>query len=374
MQLIKVLHVLDKFSLSSGVSSVVINLYRNLDKQKFHFDFLVHEETPAVFVDEIESYGGKIYRMPELKYVNTIKYIKALDEFFKSNGEYDIVHGHIANAAIFYLIAAKVNGVNLRIIHSHSTKPSQRIIKKIRNYILQAPVKMVANQFVACSEASAVYLFGKSAFLKENVFVLKNAINTEKFIFNAAIRENTRKRFNIDNKLAVGHVGRFSEEKNHRFILSTFIELCKIVPNACLLLIGDGPLEEEIKYMAQREQIYDKVIFLGKRNDINILLQAMDVFILPSLFEGLPVSVLEAQASGLKCFVSENVTKEVNVTGLVEFLSLAEDSKKWAQKISNSGCQYLRENQYKSFTESGFDIKAQADRLEKYYLSIINNQ
>lgn len=371
-KVIRVLHVLDKLSLNSGVSSVVINYYDHMEHDKIIFDFMVHEDTPAYFKEKLKSTGSIIYQMPELKTKNLLKYIKALNNFFKFHKEYKIVHGHIANAAIFYLNAAKRYGVPVRIIHSHNSKGADNILKKVRNYLLNLPIKNLANNYLACSDKAAEFLYGKNFTINNNVFILNNAIDVKKYSFDINLRNELRKKMNIENAYVIGHVGRFCKQKNHIFLIDIFNLIYQYNSKAVLLLIGEGELETQIREKVHKLELEDSVFFMGIRNNVNELMQVMDIFVLPSLFEGLPVVGIEAQASGLPCIFSSAITKQADLTGDVSFIDISDNIEEWKDKIFELSKKNRTIGNIEKIKEAGFYINDQSIILSNYYESLYN--
>lgn len=368
---IRVLQVVGRMD-RGGIETMIMNLYRNIDRNKVQFDFLAHYGREAVYNDEIRKMGGKIYEMPALKdenhvyYWRFLTYRKALKKFFKEHKEFNIVHGHMTNTASIYMPIAKKQGVACLIAHSHSTFGKAGLLGIVTN-ILQRPIYKYATDWFACSKAAANWFYPEEQVKAGRVTVLANAVDAEKFRFNPETRERMRKEFNVENKLVIGCVARFRHEKNQAFLIDVLQELLKRNPNAVLLFAGDGPEEDVVKSKAKKAGIQDKVIFLGMRTDIPDVLQAMDVFTLPSLFEGLPVTGIEAQASGLNCVVSTGVTQEMNALDMVEFLSLDEPIDVWCDAIIRAG-KSERKDTYNQIKEAGYDIHTTAPWLQQFYL------
>lgn len=359
---IRILHVLDKISVDSGTSTVVMNYYAKLEHDHLTFDFMLNEVPDAKTKAYIEGNGSKIYVMPALKAINIFKYIKSLKEFYKNN-DYKIIHGHVANSAIFYFGLAK--NVPFRIIHSHSAKSSDILWKRVRNRFLISFIMHVANKYIACSEEAAEFLFGR----KNDAIILNNAIDTKKFIFNIEKREEIRSSFDLKGKFVIGHTGRFSTVKNHDFLIDVFNEVHKNNMDARLMLIGNGDLYSVTLKKVKRLGLDEVVLFLGATDDVGAYMSAMDVFVLPSLFEGLPLVGVEAQASGLEVLASENMSWAMDVTGNVEFLML--DKAKWVQKLTNSQRHLDRSEQGSKVKGSRFDIETQNRLLYDYYEKLL---
>ena len=283
---IRIAQIMGKW-LGGGVESVVMNYYRHMDRTKIQFDFICDEDSTNIPYEEIEKMGGKVILIPP--YQKVIKYHKELKKILK-NGNYKIVHSHINTLSVFSLFAAKCAGVPVRIAHSHSTTNKKEFKKNIMKQILRPFSKLFATDYMCCSELAGRWLFGNKEYDKGKVYLLNNAIDVDKFKFDENIRNAKRQELNIDdNTLVIGHVGRFVEQKNHRFLIDVFNEVHKQKSNSVLLLVGQGPLMHEIKEKVKKLGLENYVLFLGQRNDTNELYQAMDLFVLPSLYEGLPV-------------------------------------------------------------------------------------
>ena len=268
-----------------GVESVVMNYYRNIDRNKIQFHFLCDEDSTDISYEEIEKLGGKVIVIPP--YQKLFKYQKELYRIFKENN-YKIIHSHINALSVFPLRIAKKAGVPIRIAHSHSTSNKKEWKKNILKMILRPFSKLYANNYFACTEYAGKWLFGEKVVERKELNVINNAIDLKKFEFNEKIREDLRKELGIkEDTIVIGHIGRFMRQKNHEFLIDVFEKAIKQDDNIYLILVGQGPLEDKIKEMAKEKGIEDKILFLGQRNDVNKLYQAMDIFVLPSLYEGL---------------------------------------------------------------------------------------
>lgn len=361
---IRVAHVIGNW-LGGGVESVVMNYYRNIDRNKVQFDFLCSESSTDIPYEEIEKLGGRVFIVPN--YTKVVKYQKELQKIFKENN-YKIVHSHISTMSIFPLRAAKKAGVQIRIAHSHSTTNKKEKKKNLLKQMLRPFSRVYATDYMCCSELAGRWLFGDKEYDKGNVYLLNNAIDLDKFKYNESLRKEKRKELGIsDDTLVIGHVGRFVEQKNHRFLIDIFNEVHKQKENSILLLAGQGPLMEEMKEKAKILGIEDSVKFLGQRNDINELYQAFDVFCLPSLYEGLPVVGVEAQATGLLCIFSDDMTKETKVLDTTRFMSLDDIAEEWANKILDDYSKFKRHDTTSEVTKNDFNIKKEAIKLVKKY-------
>ena len=271
--------------MDGGVESVVMNYYRNIDRNKIQFHFLCDEDSTDIPYEEIEKLGGKVIVIPP--YQKLFKYQKELYRIFKENN-YKIVHSHINALSVFPLRIAKKAKIPVRIAHSHSTSNKKEWKKNILKMILRPLSKLYANNYFACTEYAGKWLFGKKVVERKELNVINNAIDLKKFEFNENTREDLRKELGIkEDVLVIGHVGRFMKQKNHEFLIDVFEKAIKQDDNIYLILVGQGPLEDKIKEMAKEKGIEYKILFLGQRNDVNKLYQAMDIFVLPSLYEGL---------------------------------------------------------------------------------------
>lgn len=359
--MLRVLQVVTKMD-RCGLETLLMNYYRNIDREIIQFDFLTHREEHGQYDDEIEQLGGNIYHIPPLNPLNP-GYYKALDDFFRTH-PYNIVHSHLDCTSTFPLRAAKKAGVSYRIAHIHSTSqdkdfkyPIKMLSKKMMPYY--------ATDFFACGEVA-----GKWAFPGKKFIVMKNAIDTAKYMPNASIRSKVRKEFNLENEFLVGHVGHFAPPKNHTFLLKIFSEFKRIEPSAKLMLVGGGDREPDIIQEAERLGIISDVIFTGVRADVNELMQAMDVFVLPSLYEGLPVTMVEAQAAGLPCVISDKVPTECAIVdGLVKSVALSDDLSIWVDALQKAK-NIERKDHTQEISEKGYDIKQAADWLKNYYISL----
>lgn len=368
MQPVRVLHVVSIMD-PGGIETLLMNLFRAIDRSMIQFDFLVQREQKGFFEDEIESYGGLIYRVPYVSKVGPWKYKKLLTGFFKAHPEYQIVHSHLNTVSGLVLEAAKKAGVPVQIAHSHSSSPETGFLEGLfKNLYCKSKIPRVATHFFACSQAAGSWLFGEKI-SNTSLKIIKNGIDVEKFSFNGQSRMQSRKALGLaDNAFVVGHVGRFHPLKNHSFLVDVFAEIYKRNKNAVLLLIGDGERKAEIETKVQKLGLAQAVLFLGVRSDVNLLMQAMDVFVFPSRYEGLGVSLIEAQAAGLPCVISDAIPQEVGVVDyLIKRVSLEKDVIEWAEAVL--GCpQQERVNTTERITQKGFSIQQTAKKLQDFYL------
>lgn len=368
---IRIAQIIGKW-VGGGVESVVMNYYRHLDPTKIVFDFICDNDSTHIPYEEIERLGGRVILIPP--YQQFIKYHQELKRVLQK-GNYQIVHSHINTLSVFSLYAAKCAGAPIRIAHSHSTTNKLEFKKNILKQILRPFSKTFATNYMCCSEHAGRWLFGHKEYAKGNVYLLNNAIDLDKFKYNAQIRKQKRKELKISNTtLVIGHVGRFVEQKNHRFLIAIFNEITKVYPDSILLLAGEGPLLEEIKTKVKELGLEEKTRFLGQRSDINGLYQAMDLFVLPSLYEGLGMVLIEAQTSGLPCICSTNVPLEAKITNNIIFNSLNSPIEIWSANIQKLLKNYSRQALTKNHKLSEFDITLESKKLENKYMELIERK
>lgn len=369
---IRVLQVVGRMD-RGGIETLIMNLYRKMDRSKVQFDFLCHYGQEADYNGEIRSLGGRIYEMPVIKTIEKTyyhklgSYIYSLHQFFKEHKEYQVIHGHMTNTAAIYMPIAKSHGVKHCIAHSHLTK-ARKGLSGVVTDVLQLPISRVATDYFSCSNKASEWLFSKKIVNTNQVKLLKNGIDTEDYKYDKAVREEIRELLGIKDKIVMGHVGRFYYEKNHDFLIDIYYEFQKEVRNSCLVLAGDGVMRERIEKKVKDLGIAGNVMFLGVRDDIPLIMQGIDVFVMPSHFEGLPVVGIEAQAAGLPCVISEVITKEIDVTSNVEFLSLDKGAKNWALVIKKILENFQRIDTTDLIKKNGYEIDMTAQWLQEFYL------
>lgn len=360
---IRVLHVFGSLDMG-GSESRTMDIYRTIDRKKVQFDFAIHTSEEVFFSNEIESLGGKIFRFPRFNGKNYFSYKKAWVNFLKENPKYKIIHGHQTSTGFIYLKVAKKNNIPLRIAHSRNSNKDNLIKKytcKISRYY--------ATNLFAVSKLAGVSEFGNKAVRSGKVKIIPNAIDAMKYSYNPEVRKKKRKELGIEDNFIICHIGRFHPQKNHKFLLDCFQYIKSKNNNVKLILIGDGPLKNDIQKEIFDRGIENSVILTGIRSDVPELLQAMDVLVFPSFYEGLPGVVLEAQASGLPCVISDTITDEVKITDLVEFVSLKESAKYWAEKTLTFQQDLQRRNTFEEFVKEGYDIRSVAKWYEEFYLN-----
>jgi len=370
MEPIRVLHVFGGLD-SGGAESRTMDVYRKIDKSRVQFDFLIHTEKEGFFEDEVKKMGGQIFRVPRLGIRTVFSYQKALNDFFEKHSEYRIIHGHILSTAFIYQKLAKKRGIHRRIAHSRCGSRTQINFENIIKELFKRLNRFYVTDKFAVSKIAGISAFGNRSVATGEVKILPNAINTQKYLYNASVREKKRDEFSAGGKFIIGHIGRFQQQKNHDFIVEIFFKLHELVPNSILILVGDGELKTSIENKVNKLGLSDSVIFTGIRSDVPDILQAMDALLFPSFFEGLPGVVLEAQAAGLPCVISDRITDEVNITDLVEYISLNKSAEYWAEKIMKFSQGFERRNTYSEIVEAGYDIESVAKWYQEFYLRVL---
>lgn len=368
VRILQILHSMNR----GGAENALMNYYRHIDRSKVQFDFLLTEQNKCQFEDEIISLGGSVYRIPLLKMSNPFPYLRGIKCFFKNHPEYKIVHSHTSSKSVFPLLIARLSGINVRISHSHSSKAESGLRGKIR-ILLMPFLKFVASDWLTCGEQAGVYLYGENTYKSGKVKLYRNVIEADLFKLSQERRLLVRRSLGIDeDTFIVGHTARFDPVKNHRFDVDILVELKKLYPKSKLLEIGLG-VKEGLSEYAVEKGVIDDIIFAGIVNNVYDYEQAMDAFILPSFNEGLPLSIVEAQVSGLPCFTTKGtVSYECSVTDLVTYTSLEEGAKVWAKKIIESK-DNVRKDRYDEIVKAGYDASHSARDLQKFYLDKFSN-
>ena len=346
-----------------GAETFIVNVLRNIDKAQYHFDFLLNSDK-GVYVEEIKNYGCNVFIVSPRRF-GLLKYRKALDSFFRENAlNYDAIHVHRSSlSSIDELVYAKKYEINRRILHSHSTN-EEGVLHHIIHWLRKPYVHNLANRYLACSEVAADWLFNWTG-IRSQVIEIKNGIDTVKYRFNPQVRHDFRKEIGVpDDVFLIAHVGRFVAVKNHSFIIDIFNEITKRKPSSILILAGIGPLLNEIKQKVKSYGLSDKVIFLGNCDNVYQLLSAVDFFLFPSLYEGLPFAPVEAQAAGVRIVCSDRVSPEVQMSDGVKFISLDKPSSFWADEILNFP-KVDKELMRKSVIDHGYDIMETIKLLER---------
>lgn len=382
---VRVLHVLGNTNLG-GAESRIMDLYRHTDRNRVQFDFLVHSREEGFFEKEIRELGGRIFRVPRFRIYNYFSYRKALKEFFQKHHEFALVQGHMTSTAAIYLPIAKKAGVKKTAAHARSAGVDKGL-KGTMTRFLRRNLADKADYLFTCSELAGISVYGEKAVREGKTIFIPNAIDCAGFTFDPEKRKKLREELGLADALIIGHVGRFHYAKNHEYLLRVFAELCRMSAGAGgstaetgadqkyhLILLGEGPLMEDTRKLAEELGVADKVHFLGNHKNIADYYQAMDYFVYPSRYEGMPGTIVEAQASGLPCLMSDTICREVIATELVETMSIEEEPKAWAEGLQRRidalvSKQENREKYAAKMAAAGFDVQAQAERMMRFYES-----
>ncbi len=363
LQTVRVLHVLGRLNVG-GAESRIMDLYRNIDRDRIQFDFVHHMTKRGAYQEEIESLGGHVYCMPRFRLYNYFSYKKSWEKFFKEHQEIQIVQGHMTSTASIYLPIAKKYCNAYTIAHARNAGVS----KGIKGYVTKLIRKRLADKCdscFSCSDLASEAVFGKKNI--EKVKFIPNAIDVDKFSYDPNIRSLIRKDWGIsETDLVLGHVGRFDEVKNHAYMIEILRECVKRNRSVKLFFVGDGPLRDEIRLKADKLGLGGHVIFAGIRKDVYNYYQAFDFFIFPSFYEGLPGTAIEAQASGLHGILSDRITRQAAVTDLIKFKSIDVPAREWADEIFNTDISGRR-SRSDDVRNAGFDIKEQAKKMSEFY-------
>ena len=356
---------------SGGKKNLIMEYYRHIDRSKVQFDFICDSDSQAIPYEEIERLGGRVHEITP--YQNIVKNMLDMYKLFNKN-KYQIVHAYNSTMNLFPMLVAKMAGVPVRISESLSMahdNDKKTVLKKI----LRPMSRWFATHFMSCGEDCGRWQFGDDFFDAGKVDVFKTAINTEFNSYDETIRNFTRKKYGWDDKIVIGHIGRFTAQKNSIRLIDIFAAVAKKEPRAVLCLIGGGELKEDMFSRIKEHGIEKQINYLGRREDIQQFYNAMDCFLLPSLYEGLPVVGLEAESCGLPMFFSTEVTREANACELGHFIALANSNEHWAEKIIEACRENIprRRSYAKEVAEAGFDSCSEAKRLENYYLYSIGN-
>lgn len=361
--MIRMLHIVGSMS-PSGIGNFIMNIYRHIDREQVQFDFIVHEHRDVSFDEEIQSLGGKLYYVTR-KSVSPIKNFREIRKVVKE-GHYQIVFRHTDTSTVALdLLACKLGGAKRRIAHSHSTSTGNKKMHKL----FQPMLNMLVTERFACSHDAAKWLYGEKKYNKKQYEVIWNGIHIPQFVFSMEKRRRIREELCVGETYVFGHVGNFLPVKNHLFMVDLFAEIHKKNPNTKLLFVGDGALRTQIEARIIQQGISEAVILAGVRNDTDVLLQGMDVFFFPSNYEGMPIALVEAQAAGLPCLVTEVITDDVIVTDHVMKMNLSQPIEEWADaalRLAKEGfAEGNRRDTSQEIARGGFDVRDLAKRYER---------
>lgn len=370
--MIRVLHELSSLD-GGGVSKLLFDYYSNMDHEKIHFDFMIYDYyEEGIFEAPLKAMGCEVYRLPVFK-IDKKQCLQQMETIIK-NGHYDVVHSHRGSRALFVLHYARKYGVKKRIAHSHIAYEPVSKKKRFLNIVLSKYVMLLATDLFACGIDAGIYMWGKKTSDANRIRIMKNAIKIDQYKFSEENRAKARQELGLTNELTFGIVGRISDQKNFPFLIKTYSEVQRQIDNSVLIIIGRGVQEEEdrIIKMCKEIGITEKVHFLGVRNDVPFILNALDVFVLPSLYEGLPVVLIEEQANGLPAVISERITDEMVVTDLIQRISIdGEDAPHiWANAlIATEGRDSKHRSVYSEIVkEAGYDIITESKKMQEFYL------
>lgn len=358
--MIRVLHVVTYMG-RGGLETMLMNYYRHIDRSKVQFDFLVHREFEADYDEEIKSLGGRIYHVSRLVPWSR-RYKAELRRFFRTHPEYKIAHVHQDCLSSVALQCAKDCGIPVRIAHSHNSNQDKNIKYLFKRYYMRK-IPETATELFACGKAAGDWMFGGKAYQ-----LLPNAIAAEKYIYEEEKAKKIKKELDLEKNIVIGHIGRFNPQKNHKFLIDIFEKCFEKNQKVRLMLIGDGEGRKEIENKVKERGLQDNVIFMGVRKDVPELLQAMDVFVFPSLYEGLPVTMIEEQAAGVPAVISDRVSEECIITkDLVKVEGLEETPEQWAGEILKQ-VKISKRDRSEEIKKAKYDVETTAKWLEEYYL------
>lgn len=350
-----------------GVEAVIMNYYEHIDRTKVQFDFIVHNDNKIDITQKVEAMGGKVYKVTPY-YKNPIVFMWDIYKVIKRH-HYRIVHSNMNTLSAFSLFAAWAAGAPVRILHNHSTSSPGETKRNIMKFMLRPFARLFANHYLACSRLAGEWMYGRKMMDSGKVTIVNNAIDLKKYAFNPQKRNLLRKELGLADEFVIGHVGRFMFQKNHEFLIDVFAEAYKKNPHMALLLVGDGPLRPAMEEKVRKLGLTDHVKFLGLRNNVQDFYHVMDILVLPSHYEGLPVVGVESQANGLPCLFSTKVTKETRLTHSAQFLDLEAGASMWAEEIISIKCE--RNNKAgDELRQAGFEIYKEAEKLVKFYIEL----
>lgn len=368
----RVLHVLSGMN-RGGAETMVMNLYRKMDRSKVQFDFLTYRNDPCAYDEEILSLGGRLFYVPSIGQSNPLTFVKNVRNTIKENGPFSAVHAHTDFQTGFIALAARLAGVQVRVCHSHNTswKTGFNWKDRLQLMVFRRLILAYATELCACGEDAGRFLFGRSNMERKRVHLLPNGIDLDLFSPAGQAADDEKKARGIaSDRLIIGHVARFHEVKNHAFLLKLAVHLKKRGVRFQMVLAGDGPLREQMEEEARRLNLLSDVLFLGTEEHIHELIRTFDVFVMPSLYEGLPVVLVEAQASGLPCIISDTITEKVDTgLGLVKRVSLSKPMDIWAETIVRAAAagRPKRELVKDTLAKLGYDARRNVGALMNLY-------
>ena len=351
-----------------GIETMLMNFYRNVDRSKVQFDFLANKPQPGAYGEEIRALGGRIFVSPG--FMSYKKYAAYMADLFREHPEYKIIHTHNGSLMLYALRSAQKCGIPIRIAHAHATAVPVGLKNEIKK-LMRPMIKYVATDYWGCSEAAGKFYFSEKRWNK-NHQLIHNAINVDDFLFDPQKRSELRSQYGLGDKLVIGHVGRLAPQKNQKKLLEAFAQLHRMNTDAHLVIIGTGELDAKLKAYAKELGVDSAVTFTGVLSNVNEWYSAFDVFVMTSLYEGLPVVAIEAQAADLPCVLCDTITPEVQITDRVRFLGLKDSAEAWAQAILDCAAK-TRESRADALIRAGYDIRVEAERMQNLYLDLYHD-
>ena len=362
--MIRILHSVSNMD-RGGIETMLMNFYRHMDRDKVQFDFLANKPAKGEYDEEIKQLGGRIFISPGyMSYRNDVKY---MTELFNEHPEYKIIHTHNGSLMLYALMSAKKNDIPIRIAHAHATAVPVGLKNELKK-LMRPMIKYVATDYWGCSDAAGKFYFSEKRWDKAHELI-HNAIDVDNFTFNRNTRQAIREKYGLGDKFVIGHVGRLAPQKNQKKILEVFAEVHKKNANAHLVIIGTGELEQSLKKYTDELGLTDFVTYTGVQTNVNEWYSAFDVFIMTSLYEGLPVVAIEAQAADLPCVLTDTITDEVKINENVKFLGLHDEPLRWADAVLEFDIE-RRVSRKNELTAAGYDIEAEAKRMQQLYLDL----
>lgn len=367
--MIRILHSVSNMD-RAGIETMLMNYYRHMDREKIQFDFLCNKQKKGAYDEEIEKLGGKIYRTPGLNPLKYPKYLAFMKSLFEKYPEYKIVEAHNGALGVYALHAAKKNAIPTRIFHAHGASITKDLKYPLKVFCRSRLKNNITHQFTCGIEAARCY-FGSESVNRKTYEFIPNAIEINRFLYNEEIGDAIKEKYGLKGKHVIGHVGRFMTQKNHTFLIDVFEKVARLDDTAVLVLLGDGELQDAIKAKVQEKQLLDRVVFVGNVGNANEWYSAFDIFVLPSIWEGLPVVGVEAQASDLPCVFSDSITREIKLTEKTFFLSLNDSLDQWAEKVADLlAGDKVRQDNTEVITANHYNIEVEAQRLQQRYLDL----
>lgn len=365
--MIRILHSVSNMD-RGGIETMLMNFYRHMDRDKVQFDFLCNKADPGDYDEEIKALGGRIFVTPGFKSYR--RYLAYMTDLFREHPEYKIIHTHNGSLMLYALEAAKQNKIPVRIAHAHATAVPVGLKNELKK-LMRPLIKYAATDYWGCSNAAGKFYFSEKRWNNANELI-HNAVNVDSFTFSESARKAIRGEYGFGDKLVIGNVGRMAPQKNQKKLIDVFAKVHEINPDTHLVIIGTGELEDKLKQQVSALGLDEAVTFTGVLSNVNEWNSALDVFVMTSLYEGLPVVAVEAQAADLPCILTDTITPEVKVTDNVKFLGLHDEPEKWANAILEVK-PTQRVNRKAELQKAGYDITSEAKRMQDLYLKLYSD-